>query len=120
MKPLYHARSSAREWGGEPEDYQAIHDFFDSSKATMPDMRHRALLHSSFGIFVCERVFGTYITNSSGRDVCVRDIAERHVIEDLGFIPTVDRWLKNMPMEEWMFGSRIRSNARVIKFDNVD
>lgn len=120
MKPFFHARSSAAKWGGEPEDYQAVHDFFDSSKSSLPDMRHRAILHSSFGIFIAERVFGTTITNSAGREVCVRDICEQHVMEDLGFIPTMERWLRNMPREEWMFGSRRRSSARVIKFDNVD
>jgi hypothetical protein len=56
MKPLQHARNSARKWGGIPSDYQALHDFFDSSKAALPDVRHRAILHSSFGIFLVERV----------------------------------------------------------------
>jgi hypothetical protein len=46
MKPFTHARNSARRHGGVPADYQAIHDFFDSTKAALPDMRHRALLHS--------------------------------------------------------------------------
>lgn len=118
MKPLQHARNSVRKYGGKPEDYQAIHDFFDSSKATLPDMRHRAILHSSFGIFVLERVFGTYITNSSGRQVCVRDIGEDHVIEDLGFIPTPEKWLKNLPQEDWMFGSRRgKITKKVIDFE---
>jgi hypothetical protein len=60
----------------------------------MPDVRHRALLHNSFGIFLVERVFGHFITNKDGRDVPVREIAERHIIEDLGFIPTPQDWLK--------------------------
>ena len=76
------------------EDYFPIHDFIDGTKAAMPDVRHRALLHNSFGIFMVERVFGHYITNTDGRDVPVREIAERHIIEDLGFIPTPQDWLK--------------------------
>ena len=28
----YHALSSVKKWGGVPEDYQAIHDWFDDSK----------------------------------------------------------------------------------------
>lgn len=122
MKPLQHARNSAKKWGGVPEDYQAIHDFFDSTKAALPDIRHRAILHSSFGIFLLEKVFGTYITNSSGRQICVRDIGEDHVIEDMGFIPTIERWLKNTPIEEWMCGSRRKSNNKIISFstDKVD
>lgn len=94
MNTLYHAKSSVHKWGGTVEDYFPIHDFIDSSKATMPDVRHRALLHNSFGIFLVERVFGHYITNSDGKDVPVREVAERHVIEDLGFIPTPQDWLK--------------------------
>lgn len=67
MKPHVHAINSARRHGGRPEDYQSIHGFFDSSKACMPDVRHRALLHSSFGIFLLERVFGPTMKNSDGK-----------------------------------------------------
>ena len=119
MKPFQHAKSSAKKWGGVPEDYQALHDFFDSSKATLPDMRHRAILHSAFGIFLLERVFGTFITNSEGRRISVRDIGEDHVMEDLGFIPTVERWLKHLPMEDWMLGSKKKIVARKISY-NID
>jgi len=111
MKPYAHAKNSANKYGGVPEDYQAIHDFFDSSKAALPDVRHRAILHSAFGIFMLERVFGTTITNSEGKKVNVRDLGEDHVIEDLGFIPTVERWLKNMPIESWM-GGAIRGSRK--------
>lgn len=121
MKPFVHAKNSAKKYGGTPEDYQEIHDFFDSSKQALPDMRHRAVLHSAFGIFLLERVFGTTITNSDGKKVCVRDIGEDHVIEDLGFIPTMERWLKHLPMEEWMFGSRRRaSGGKVIPFEEEE
>lgn len=104
MKPLIHARASASRYGGKLEDYLPIHNFMDSSKASLPDVRHRAVLHSSFGIFVTETVFGTFITNSDGKQVSVRDIAEDHVREDLGFIPTVERWLSTMKIEDWMLG----------------
>ena len=122
MKPFIHARNSARKYGGKPEDYQAIHDFFDSSKQTVADMRHRAILHSAFGIFIAERVFGTTVTNSDGRQISVRDICEDHVIEDLGFIPSVEKWLKHLPMEDWMFGSdrgRKTKSDRFIPFDET-
>ncbi len=94
MNTMYHAKSSVHKWGGKMEDYFPIHDLLDGTKASMPDVRHRALLHNSHGIFIVERVFGHYITNSDGRDVPVREIAERHIIEDLGFIPTPQDWLK--------------------------
>ena len=57
MKPWIHSKKSARQFGGKPEDYIDIHNFLDSSKAHHADMRHRALLHSSFGIFLTEQVF---------------------------------------------------------------
>ena len=83
MKPLKHALNSARRFGGKPEDYQAIHDFFDMGKAAHPDVRHRALLHHSMGPYIAERVFGTSITNSDGAQVSVRDVAEQHIARDV-------------------------------------
>ena len=102
--PYHHAMSSARKWGGEPEDYQKIHDWFDESKAHMADFRHRALRHHTEGIFMAERVFGATIVNSAGRVVPVRYIGEQHVKEDLGRIPTVADWLSNIKTEGWMLG----------------
>ena len=82
--PLHHAESSAKKFGGKPEDYQAIHDWFDATKEVYADFRHRALRHHSQGIFECERVFGLFIVNSAGRKVPVRFIGEQHVKEDCG------------------------------------
>ncbi len=106
MKPHIHAKNTVKKHGGKLEDYQAIHDFIDSSKMAVPDMRHRAMLHSAWGIYIVERVFGTLITNSDGKLVSVRDIAEEHVIEDLGFIPTMQDYLENMELKPWMGGQR--------------
>jgi hypothetical protein len=50
--PLKHAESSARKFGGKASDYLAIHNWFDASKAHASDLRHRAALHHSFGIFL--------------------------------------------------------------------
>lgn len=104
--PYHHAISSAKKWGGEPEDYQAIHDWFDESKSHLADIRHRALRHHSEGIFLAEKIFGTTITISTGRKVPVRFIGEQHVIEDFGFIPTVADFLKSIKVESWMIGNR--------------
>lgn len=103
---MIHAKISVKTYGGKVEDYLPIHNFIDSSKATIADVRHRAILHSAFGIFVTEQVFGVYITNSDGKDVSVRDLAEEHVIQDLGFIPSVENWLNHIPIEGWMSGTR--------------
>lgn len=123
MKPYLHALVSVKKWKGKPEDYLAIHDFIDSSKAHFPDMRHRALLHSSFGIYVCERVFGHNIENSEGRLVSVRDIAEQHVIDDMGRIPTVQDYLTHMKMYDWLGGParrRTRPEEQTAAKENVD
>lgn len=106
MKPYLHGKNSVKKFGGKPEDYQAIHDFIDSSKAHVADMRHRAILHSSFGIYITEQVFGTNITNSDGKRVSVRDIAEHHILEDMGRIPTVQDYLKYLPMLSWLGGPK--------------
>jgi hypothetical protein len=105
MKPFIHAKVSAKRWGGIPSDYLEIHNFIDQTKMAMPDIRHRAILHSAFGCYLVEQVFGTTLTNSDGREISTRDVAEEHIIEDLGFIPTVERWLSNMPIEGWMSGT---------------
>lgn len=99
----HHAISSAKRFGGKPEDYQAIHDWFDCTKSHEPTFRHRALRHHTQGIFECEREFGATITNSDGKEVPVRFIGEQHIKEDFsGFIPTVHDWLKDIPMQGWM------------------
>jgi hypothetical protein len=102
--PYHHAISSTRKWGGHTDDYIKIHEWFDASKAHMADFRHRALRHHSEGIFMCEKIFGTTITNSSGRVVPVRYIGEQHVQEDLGRIPTLADWLSRIQPESWMLG----------------
>lgn len=120
MKPLTHALLSVKKYGGKVEDYLPVHDFFDSSKATFADPRHRAILHSTFGIFLVERIFGQYVTNSEGRMVATRDLGEEHVFQDLGQIPTVERWLRNMTIEQWMSGPVRKGNKPGKKIMKVD
>lgn len=105
-KPLVHARSSVRKWGGKPEDYLPIHEKMDSSKAAHAEVTHRCVFHSAFGIFLLEDIFGRTLTNSDGREVHVRDVAEQHVLEDLGWIPSLSDWMKEMPAKPWMAGAR--------------
>lgn len=101
--PLHHAISSARKHGGKFEDYLPIHEWFDETKAHYPDMRHRALRHHAEGIFWAEQKFGAYIINSDNKMVPVRFIGEQHVMEDLGFIPTIKDYLDKMEVVNWMF-----------------
>lgn len=58
MKPFIHSKSSAKRFGGSPADYEEIHDWMDSSKSFIADNRHRAIWHSSAGIFYIEKIFG--------------------------------------------------------------
>ncbi|MCA9146730.1 MAG: hypothetical protein H6822_28360 [Planctomycetaceae bacterium] len=102
MNPYHHAVSSAAKYGGSPEDYLAIHQWFDESKAFFPDFRHRALRHHAEGIFLLEKIFGVTVTNDNGRPVPTRFLGEQHVKEDLGRIPTVQDWLKSLAPEPWM------------------
>lgn len=76
----------------------------DSTKAACADVRHRVVFHSAFGVFIAEKVFGTNYVNSLGKHVSIRDLAEDHVKEDLGFIPSLDTWVRNMRIEDWMMG----------------
>ena len=99
----YHAVSSARLFGGQPEDYQDIHNWFDATKEHFCDCRHRALRHHSEDIFEAERLFGFTITNSDGKEIPVRYIGEQHVKEDCGGeIPSLKDWLKEMQVQVWM------------------
>ena len=113
MKPYLHSRIHAKKYGGVPEDYQDIDDFIDSSKMSVPDVRHRAILHNSFGCFVVEKVFGVTRTNSEGKTYSPRDVAEDHIQQDLGFIPTVENYLNNMQVQDWMSGTQKRSATKV-------
>ena len=106
MKPLIHAKLSVKKYGGHVDDYMPIHEFIDSSKAGVADVRHRAMLHSSWGIFLVEKFFGSYLTNSEGKMYSVRDIAEEHVLQDLGTIPTMQDWIQEIPLKPWMSSTR--------------
>ncbi len=116
-KPFIHARSSARRYGGVPDDYIEIHNFLDSSKGTIADNRHRALTHNAWFLSsVLERVkfvnscdatpdnrFPTII-NSDGNEVSVRNVGEQHILEDFGmkFIPTAQDYLQEIEFMDWM------------------
>lgn len=103
--PYHHALSSAKKWGGEPEDYLHIHEWFDATKAHFADARHRAMRHHSEGIYLMESVVGVTMTLSSGRIIPTRWVGEQHVHEDLGRIPTLADWLTHLRPQGWMMRS---------------
>jgi len=98
----YHARTNVRMFGGKIEDYLPIHQQMDSSKESFADYRHRAVYHHAEGCFEMEKIFGVCITNSDGKEVPVRLIAEAHCMEDLGRIPNRADWLSCIKPESWM------------------
>ncbi len=99
----YHACASARLFGGKPEDYMPVHNWFDATKEHFCDFRHRALRHHAEGVFECERHFGETLTNSDGKKVPVRYVAEQHIVEDCGGrVPTLSDWLSCIQPKPWM------------------
>src|SRR6266852_6630471 len=117
--PLKQAESSARKCGGKAEDYLRVHNWFDESKAFLPDFRHRALRHHAEGIFLAEKLFGNAIVNSDGNQVPVRYVGEQHVKEDLGHIPTAQDWLLQIKPQRWMYGQRLDKETTSTKEASV-
>lgn len=119
MKPLNHSRGSVKRYGGTVDDYLPIHTLIDSPKGTFADVRHRAILHNSFGPFLAEQVFGYYITNSDGKKVAVRQIVEDHIVEDMGRIPEVGEWLREMPIKKWMDRSSAKDRRMTERWKDI-
>ena len=95
--PNIHANSSVKKFGGCPDDYIDIHNWLDATKSWVGNHLHRMFRHHSEGIFECERKFGPVFTNSEGKPVYTRYVAEQHVREDCNnYIPSAKEWLDNM------------------------
>jgi hypothetical protein len=64
---------------------------------------------------IIEKIFGHLITNSDGKQVSTRDIAEQHVLEDFGnrFIPTVCDYLGDLEFVDWMNGTLNKNKESV-------
>lgn len=100
--PYHHAVSSAKKWGGTPEDYLKIHKWFDFSKTIVSCQAHRALRHHSEGIEMACEIFGQVIEISTGRKIPVRWIGEQHMHEDFGFVPSFADWARAVQPQAWM------------------
>lgn len=100
-----HSKNSVRRYGGTIDNYIEIHKKMDCSKKVVASNQHRALTHHMFWILeVMIPIFGYTITNSDGKEVCVKDICEEHILEDFGmkFIPTPQDYIEGMEMQDWM------------------
>lgn len=109
MNSWFHAKSAARKWGGTPDDYIDIEEFIDSSKKILGDVRHRAIYHHTEGVWLCQQIFGRVITvqkQHGAVEVPVRLIAEQHILEDLGWLPSPADYLTRISIEQndWMSG----------------
>lgn len=103
MHPMDHSRTSARLFGGTPEDYLHLHQWMDDTKQCFADFRHRALRHHSYGVIEAQKMFGDSITNSDGAVIEVHWVLEQHTKEDCGGrVPTTDDWLACMDALRWM------------------
>lgn len=101
MNIWQHCLLSQRKFGGQPQDYEQVHSFIDSSKYFYHHVKHRLLLHNMFGVELATQLLGNFITNSEHQQVLVRDIAVEHCREDLsGRTPTLYDWLKDNPVLE--------------------
>lgn len=121
MIPYIHAELSAKRFGGVPEDYLDLHELMDSSKAAFPNNLHRVLTHNSwFVVTILPKVFGHRRQNSEGRWYNVKDVGEYHILEDfrMRFIPSVQDYLENMVMQDWMNNGAGVPNRCALQFKN--
>lgn len=118
MNTWDHSLLSQRKFGGNPEDYEKIHRFIDSSKLFYYHLKHRLLLHNLYGVELCMQLFGDTIVNSDGNHIVVRDIAVEHCKEDLdGKIPTLSDWLAGQEgLKEFNFEIPDFKNEALQKF----
>lgn len=112
MKPLQHARITAHRYGGEWQDWIAIHDWIDRSKMIFPSMQHRMFLHSDFGEWLTIKIHGDSIKASDGTVVSTGDVFRDHQVEDLGRIVSLSEWLREIDAEYW---KRRRSPPRQLE-----
>lgn len=97
----YHSVSSVNSFGGAPEDYHELHRWMDRSRSGTDKLLHRMLAHHTQGIQDAVALFGDTITNSKGRQVPTSLLAHQHVVEDLGFVPTLDHYIELLHCPRW-------------------
>jgi hypothetical protein len=102
MNTFGHCLLSQQKFGGQPQDYQYIHYFIDSSKFFLYHAKHRVCLHNLYGVELAVQLLGEFITNSDGNKISVELVAKEHCKEDLnGYIPSLYDFFKdNKNLEE--------------------
>ena len=109
--PNLHAKSSAKKFGGKPEDYIHLHEWMDETKGWLGDSLHRMYRHHSEGIFEMQERFGTEFKNSDGKTVYTRYVGEQHVKEDCNnYIPSAKEAFAEVPQTPSVFHRSVRDN----------
>jgi hypothetical protein len=96
MKPLQHAQISAHRYGGNWQDWYALHDWFDQTKKLFPSMQHRLFLHSDFGGYLARQVFGEQLEIGGVGTLPTAEVVRDHQIEDLGRVVPLAEWLNEL------------------------
>lgn len=112
--PYKHALNSIEKWGGNYKDYLPIHEFLDSTKLHLATWQHRAILHNTFGVGVCEQVFGPVIKNSDGKEIETRYIAIKHIEEDCGIVPTIEQWLNDLKPKKFAVNFKLKEELSTL------
>jgi len=115
------AKGLAARWGGTPDDYLALLEFFDKPRELAPDNPGAAdlITHNSFGIFLAEELLGTTIVLSaqtcSGNQpqfISTRSAAEDLVYARIGSIPPAGNLAAHTKLKLWMCGTEVCASLK--------
>ncbi len=101
-EPAELAIASAARFGGVPDHYLALHDWFLATGSWCDGAEHLLFRHHSFGIFEAESRFGPALDIGDGRRAPTRAVAERHVHSVLGRTPAAVDILRRIKGARWM------------------
>lgn len=101
---------SVRHFGGQSDDYLALHSFIDS--ITNECKGAWGITHSTFGLSLAEKKFGYVI---GPRDVPTRTAAEKHILAEFGEIPSAQDWLEALPIRPWMYNQATQLSVELAK-----
>lgn len=92
---------SARRYGGSADAYLPLHRWFMATRTWVEGDRHLMFRHHAFGSFEAEARFGPVIAWPGG-GVPTRVVAERHIQDMIGRVPTAHDWLRCVKGQRWM------------------
>lgn len=95
------ARMSALRFGGDPETYLPLHEWFLATRLWSDSPAHLIFRHQAFGIHETESRFGPALADGA-HAVPTRVVAERHVRSVLGRLPAAPDLLRRIRAERWM------------------